>query len=325
MARLNCLKPLLTAQFLKASLNGCSVRQFSSSNILDMRFVQYTCKKNGPPRLGVQLSSDDNFIIDVSTMKASIPNNLVEFLKGGKTLMDKTKRIVAEGKSTTDISQVNILPPITKPDKVICVGLNYKSHCDEQNRPYPEEPFFFSKFPSTIVGPNDGVKHPPNTKALDWEIELGVVIGKTCRNVLSKDINDYIFGYTVCQDISARDWQRPKKNGGQWLFAKSMDNFCPLGPVVVAKEYLPDPQNLTLLTSVNGSKKQEGNTSDMVHDIPHLLSYLSHCVTLLPGDVILTGTPAGVGLFSNPRTFLQIGDVVESEIPGIGKLRNQIV
>lgn len=299
-------------------------RLFSSTSPSKMHFLQYTCKNNGPQRLGVQLSHDSD-IIEISAVTASVPNNLVDFLKGGDEYMEKAKRIIAEAKSVVDPNEVNVLTPISKPDKILCVGLNYKSHCDEQKVPYPEEPIFFNKFPSTIVGPTDNVLHPLNSKALDWEIELGIVIGRQCRRVHKTDVNNYIFGYTVCQDISARDWQSPKKNGGQWLFAKSMDTFCPLGPAVVAKEFVCDPTELKLRCSVNGVVMQEGNTSDMVHDVYDIVSFLSHCITLLPGDVILTGTPSGVGLFRKPRIFLKAGDVIESEIIGLGKLCNTIV
>ncbi|KAL1137674.1 hypothetical protein AAG570_009370 [Ranatra chinensis] len=297
---------------------------FSCSNQVAMRFMQYTCKRDGPQRLGVQLAPDRD-IIEVSAVRASVPNNLVDFLRAGPQMMDKAKRIVAEGESLISCENVNILPPITKPDKIICVGLNYKSHCDEQKKPYPKEPFFFSKFPSTIVGPNGNVIHPPNSRALDWEVELAVIMGKECRNVFKDKAKDYIFGYTVAQDISARDWQKASKNHGQWLFAKSMDTFCPLGPAVVAKEFIADPHNLRLTCSINGSKKQDGNTSDMVHDIYDLVSYLSHCITLLPGDIILTGTPSGVGIFSQTKQMLQVGDIIESEISGLGKLTNHVV
>ncbi|CAH1405374.1 unnamed protein product [Nezara viridula] len=322
-----CFRTAGTFQLTKPSRSqlkqAVGKRFFSNSNVVKMRFVQYKFKNDGPQRLGAQLSENGD-IIEISAVKPSLPNNLVDFLKGGSELLNVAKSVVAEGRSIIRLSEVNILAPLTNPDKVICVGLNYKTHCDEQKKPYPEEPFFFSKFSSTIIGPNEEVKHPPNSRALDWEVELGVVIGKKCRLVSKDEANDYIFGYTVTNDISARDWQTPKKNNGQWLFAKSMDTFCPLGPSVVAKEFIQDPHDLTLTCKVNGIEKQNGNTNDMVHNVYDIVSYLSHCVTLLPGDVILTGTPSGVGVFRQPREFLKVGDVITTEISGLGKLENTV-
>uniref|UniRef100_A0A1B6LC38 Fumarylacetoacetase-like C-terminal domain-containing protein n=1 Tax=Graphocephala atropunctata TaxID=36148 RepID=A0A1B6LC38_9HEMI len=312
----NFPKPTVKCIDISINLN----RQFSvSGNPMRMRFVQFKSIKGGPQRLGVQLNPD-GCVIDVSAVDSSIPNNLVQFLESGPTLWDKAKRIVGEGKSTNQLCDVQLLAPVTRPDKILCVGLNYKAHCDEQKKPYPVEPFFFNKFPSTIIGPNDKVTHPHNTKRLDWEVELAVVIGQKCHKVQASEALQYVFGYTVAQDISARDWQTPKKNNGQWLFAKSMDTFCPLGPAVVAKESFGAPDNKTIKCSVNGSVKQNSNTGDLVHSVEDLIAYLSHCVTLLPGDLILTGTPGGVGLYSNPQQFLAPGDVIESEISGIGKL-----
>lgn len=224
------------------------------------------------------------------------------------------------------LSDVRLLSPVTRPDKIICIALNYKDHCDEQNKTYPEVPFFFNKFPSTIVDPFGDVVHPSNkTRYLDWEVELAVVIGKKTKNVKPYQVMDHIFGYTVAQDISARDWQKPTKNGGQWLFAKSLDTFCPLGPSVVLKEYVNDPHDLMLTCKVNGVIKQNASSSNMLHKIPEIVAYLSELVTLLPGDVVLTGTPAGVGVFRNPIEVLKPGDVVKSEISGVGRIENKIV
>nr|CAD7194991.1 unnamed protein product [Timema douglasi] len=267
-----------------------------------MRFVQFKALNGGPQRLGVQLSQDGD-IIDYRTV---------------------CYRVVGESKSVVPLSQIRLLPPITSPSKVVCVGLNYSGHCDEQNVPYPKEPVFFSKFSSCIVGPYDDVKYPSVTKALDWEVELAIVIGKTAKDVKPNEAIDHIFGFTVAQDITARDWQKGR-NGGQWLLGKSMDTFCPLGPAVVIKEAVGDINNLGIRSKINGVLKQEGRTSELIHKIDFIVSFLSHCVSLLPGDVILTGTPSGVGVFRKPQEFLKPGDVIESEIDGIGKMKNQVV
>ncbi|XP_018911579.2 oxaloacetate tautomerase FAHD2A, mitochondrial [Bemisia tabaci] len=299
-------------------------RYFSCGAAMRKRYVQFAKHKGGRMKLGVQLGDTDSDIIEISSLDAGTPNTLLDFLNLTSDRRKVVNRVVAEAKSVVNPKNVYFYPPITNPDKVICVGLNYKGHCDEQNKPYPQEPFFFSKFPSTIVGPNDEVIHPPNSKALDWEVELAVIIGKTARCVLKNDAMDYVFGFTVAQDISARDWQK-HKNNGQWLIAKSMDTFCPLGPGIVTKESLRDVYNLQLKCAINGVEKQNGFTNDFVHNIDDVVAFLSHCFTLLPGDVILTGTPSGVGVFRNPREFLQPGDVLESEISEIGKLSNKIV
>lgn len=305
-------------------LNQIIIRNFSCDSPFRMRFVQY--KQNntgGPQRLGVQLSRESD-IVDISMVDSSIPNSLVEFLKGGEKYIEKAKRIVADGKSVISLDQVELLPPVTGPDKVVCVGLNYRGHCEEQNLPLPKEPCIFNKFPSVIVGPNSEVVHPPNTKALDWEVELAVIIGKQGKDIPKLKAFDYIFGYTVAQDITARDWQKGRNNG-QWLLGKSMDTFCPLGPAVAMKEYLPDPHTLTVNCSINGVTKQNASTEELIFKVDDIVAYISHFFTLLPGDVILTGTPSGVGVFRNPREFLKPGDVIESEISHIGKMKNKVV
>uniref|UniRef100_A0A1B6CY00 Fumarylacetoacetase-like C-terminal domain-containing protein n=2 Tax=Clastoptera arizonana TaxID=38151 RepID=A0A1B6CY00_9HEMI len=288
-----------------------------------MRFVQYKCLSGGPQKLGVQLAQDGN-IIEVSAVDPMIPNNLVQFLDGGTNLIEKVKRIVAEEKSICHLENVELLAPVTKPDKIICVGLNYKAHCDDLNLPYPVEPCIFNKFPSTIIGPNSAIIHPTNTKTLDWEVEMGVVIGKKARNVSKKDAFDYVFGYTIAQDISARDWFG-SRNNGQWLIGKSMDTFCPLGPTVVMKEYFGLTTDKVISCSINGKLKQSAVTSDLIYGVDSLISYISQCFTFLPGDIILTGTPSEVGMHQKPPEYLNVGDVIVSEISGIGQLKNIVV
>ncbi|VVC25293.1 Fumarylacetoacetase, C-terminal-related [Cinara cedri] len=297
-----------------------SVRTFKSANCLTMRFVQY--KHEGCPGLGVQVN-DGEHVISLSAADKTIPSNMVSFLNT-KYSLGKIEKVIEEQKIVLKLCQVEILPCITKPDKIICVGLNYKGHCDEQKKPYPEEPFFFPKFPSTIIGPYDGVKHSSKTKAMDWEVEMALVIGKKCRNINITNAYDYIFGYTIAQDISARDWQK-SRNNGQWLIAKSMDTFCPLGSALVHKSVIPDPHDLQIKCSINGVLKQDGSTSELIHRADKLVSFLSNLITLLPGDIILTGTPSGVGVFREPKEFLKVGDIIQSEISIIGKMENPVV
>ncbi|EFA10483.2 fumarylacetoacetate hydrolase domain-containing protein 2A [Tribolium castaneum] len=296
-----------------------AIRKLSVSTRNEMRFVQYRLKTGGLPHLGGQITQDGD-IFDISNVDHSIPNTLTKFLATGDDVYERAKRIIASGKSVIPLKNVDLLPPIIKPDKVACVGLNYSGHCDEQNIPHPREPMFFSKFSSTIVGPYDTIQLPKISNSVDWECELAVIIGRKAKAIRQDQAHDYIFGYTVAQDISARDWQK-KRNNGQFLLGKSMDTFCPLGPAVVTKNKL-DPNNLNIKTWVNGKLKQNGNTKEMIFKVDFLVSYLSQIVTLYPGDVILTGTPSGVGMHRSPPEFLHKDDILESEIEGIGKMRN---
>ncbi|KAG5339952.1 FAHD2 protein, partial [Acromyrmex charruanus] len=309
-------------------------RNFSVSCALDMRFVQFTNKNGGPQHLGVQLKQGGD-IIAVSAVDSRIPNTLKKFLEGGDDLLKKAKRdddfdlrkaverIVAEGRSITPEADVNLLAPITRMDKLACIGLNYSGHCQEQGIPIPESPIIFNKFPSNIIGPRDNILLPQISDKVDWEAELAIVIGKKCKGLSNDDVEDYIFGYTVAQDITARDWQR--RNGGQFLLGKGMDTFCPLGPAVTTKEAISEINNLSVKTWVNGNLKQDGNTSELIFKPHEIVAYLSQFVTLLPGDVILTGTPAGVGFTRNPPEYLQRGDVLETEIESLGRLRNKVI
>ena len=306
---------------LIASIAG---RNFSASSALDMRFVQFTSKNGGPQHLGVQLKQGGD-IIAVSAIDSRIPNTLRKFLEGGDDLLKKTKRIVAEGRSVIPEAEVNFLAPVTRMDKLACIGLNYSGHCEEQGVPTPEMPVVFSKFPSNIIGPRDNIMLPQISDKVDWEAELAIVIGKKCKALNKDEGEDCIFGYTVAQDITARDWQKGKRNGGQFLLGKAMDTFCPLGPAIVTKESVCDINNLSVRTWVNGNIKQDGNTSELIFKPIEIVAYISQFMTLLPGDVILTGTPAGVGFTRKPPEFLKRGDVLETEIESLGRLRNKVL
>eukprot|EP00105_Crassostrea_gigas_P032845 XP_011456000.2 PREDICTED: fumarylacetoacetate hydrolase domain-containing protein 2 [Crassostrea gigas] len=248
------------------------------------------------------------------------------FIEGGQKTLLAAKSVIDRGGSVISRDSVKIVAPIYNPDKVLCVGMNYKDHCEEQNAPVPIEPVIFNKFPSSIIGPTEDLQYPEETQKLDWEVELTIVIGKDAKRVQESDAMNYVFGYTVAHDVSARDWQlEPGKNGGQWLIGKAMDGFCPLGPAIVMKEDINDPHNLGLRCRVNGVTKQDSNTNQLVHKTAAMVSFISRFMTLRPGDVILTGTPPGVGVFRKPPEYLKRGDVVECEIDGIGKVVNKIV
>ena len=211
--------------------------------------------------------------------------------------------------------------PFAAPRSVIAIGLNYHDHCREFGTPPPEQPIVFVKLPASVVGPAAEVSWDTNvTTQVDWEAELGVVIGREARNVEAGTAERFIFGYTAINDVTARDVQRSEQ---QWVRAKSLDTFCPMGPVVVTREELDPGAGLWIRSWVNGTQMQNSSTAEMIFGVDELVSYLSRSFTLQPGDVIATGTPLGVGAFRTPPIFLADGDVVEVEIEGIGRLRNQ--
>ena len=209
------------------------------------------------------------------------------------------------------------------PGKIVAIGLNYHQHAAESGVAAPEAPLIFAKFPSSVVGPfAEIVVDRRLTQSVDWEVELAVVIGARARNVPRERALEHVFGYTVVNDVSARDAQ---SGDGQWVRAKSMDSFCPLGPVVVTADEIGDPQALRLWTTVNGEVMQDASTADMIFSVAELIAYCSSNFTLEPGDLLITGTPWGVGIVRDPPVTLLAGDVVETGIDGIGALRNPVV
>jgi 2,4-diketo-3-deoxy-L-fuconate hydrolase len=211
---------------------------------------------------------------------------------------------------------VRLGPPFTRPSKIICIGLNFAKHAAESNMPLPVEPIIFFKATTAIAGPNDAVVIPPNSVKTDWEVELAVVIGKKASYVKESDALDYVAGYCLHNDYSEREYQLERN--GQWVKGKSCDTFAPLGPYLVTPDDVGNVDSLRMWLKVNGKTMQDGNTDDMVFKVPFLVSYLSQFMTLLPGDVISTGTPAGVGLGFKPPIYLKPGDVVELGIEGLG-------
>jgi len=213
--------------------------------------------------------------------------------------------------------------PIPRPKKdVFCLGQNYAAHAAESGNPPPTAPIYFTKPPTTVIGPDEAIPYPQGlTTRLDWEVELGVVIGRRGRDIPEARALDYVFGYTVFNDVSARDLQY---RSSQWFKGKSLDGSCPMGPVIVTADEIPDPQRLRLQLSVNGVKKQDSNTSDMIFSAARIIADLSAGMTLEPGDCISTGTPQGVGDGRKPPEYLKRGDVMEADVEGIGVLRNPV-
>ncbi len=227
-----------------------------------------------------------------------------------------TDRVVKPGK---------LLAPVA-PTIILCIGLNYKKHAAESGNQPPKHPVLFIKNTASLQNPGDPIELPvklPSTK-VDYECELAVVIGKRCKNVSKADALNYVLGYTCGNDVSARDWQRDF-GGGQWCQAKAFDTFCPLGPVLVLKDEIPNPNTLRIRTILNGQTMQDWNTDDMIFDVPTLIEFLSGSKTLLPGTVIMTGTPHGVGFARNPPVWLKAGDTVTIDIEKIGALTNPVI
>lgn len=219
------------------------------------------------------------------------------------------------------LRELDLLAPVPRPGKIVCVGLNYRDHAAETGKPVPTEPVLFAKFANSVVGDGAVVEIPPATEEVDWEAELGVVIGRPARRVAAVSALDHVAGYVCLNDLSARDLQR---RGGQWTRGKAIDGFLPMGPYLVTADGVPDPQSLAITCSVNGTTVQKSSTREMVFGVADLVSIISQTMTLEPGDVIATGTPPGVGMARTPPWFLRSGDEVVVEIEGLGRLRTHL-
>jgi 2-keto-4-pentenoate hydratase/2-oxohepta-3-ene-1,7-dioic acid hydratase in catechol pathway len=213
--------------------------------------------------------------------------------------------------------------PLPRPGKVLCLGLNYRDHAAESGAPVPEEPVVFAKASSSVIGPGDPIRLPSASDQVDYEAELAFVIGRPARDVAARNAMEHVAGYTVLNDVTARDYQR-LRGGGQWTLAKSFDTFCPVGPWIVTRDEVEDPHALSLTCEVSGQVMQRSSTAQMIFRIPEIIQYLSAVLTLEPGDVVGTGTPAGVGCARTPPRFLRAGDVVSCTVQGVGTLTNPV-
>jgi len=246
---------------------------------------------------------------------------MLELIQGGAELLEKIRQAKKDGKfESIRAGDVLLFAPISNPQKVMAIGHNYMDHIREQNAPVPANPMLFAKFASSIIGPGETITWDSElTKQVDIEAELGVVIGRRARKVSVDLALEYVFGYTVLNDVSARDLQYSDK---QWVRAKSLDTFCPTGPVIVTADEIPNPQNLHLSSKINDFVLQDSNTSEMIFKVAYLISFLSQAFTIEPGDLIASGTPKGVGMYRSPQIFLKDGDMVTVEIEKIGTLVN---
>jgi 2-keto-4-pentenoate hydratase/2-oxohepta-3-ene-1,7-dioic acid hydratase in catechol pathway len=250
---------------------------------------------------------------------ALVPQSARAFLEGGAA----TAEAVAAVREwvTVPASSARLQAPINDPGKFICIGLNYRDHAEETGNPIPKEPPIFAKWAPSIVDPGEPILRPRGSKQLDWEVELGVVIGRTARYVSKEQALDYVWGYTIINDASARDFQFLTT---QWMAGKIFETAAPVGPYIADRQEIPDPHSLELKTFVNGKQMQRGNTKTFIFDVRYLVSYLSGLMTLSPGDLIATGTPPGVGLGMKPPVFMNPGDVCRVEIDGLGSMENPV-
>jgi len=282
-----------------------------------MKLVSF--REGGSDRVGAR---NGDQIVDLSAADASIPSDMRSFLEAGDSALSAAAAVVDSGPSCS-ADAVQVLAPISNPEKLVCIGLNYADHAEESGMDIPTEPIVFSKYASTIIGPGDTIKLPPSSDEPDYEVELVVVIGKSGFNISEANAMDHVAGYTVGHDVSARDYQL-QKPGGQWMMGKTFDTFAPIGPDIVTSDEIEDPHNLPIRCILNGETVQDSNTTQLIFKVPQLIAYLSHVFTLNPGDLIFTGTPPGVGMARDPQLWLKAGDTVVCEIDGVGRLENSV-
>lgn len=278
-----------------------------------MRLIRY--RDNGIEKPGVIL--DNGKKVDISRFG----EDYTESFFTGNGIERLSKWLIKQEDASLIEGPVQLAPPIVRPGKIICIGLNYCEHAKEGGMTVPDEPVIFMKATSAICGPNDDLVIPPGSKKTDWEVELGVVIGKKASYINEENAMDYVAGYVLHNDYSEREYQLER--GGQWVKGKSCDTFAPLGPWLITKDEIDDVHNLNMWLTVNGEVKQNGHTSDMIFKVPFIISYVSQFMSLLPGDIISTGTPAGVGLGLKPQQFLKPGDIVELGIDKLGSSRQR--
>jgi len=272
----------------------------------------------GKERPGVLLGEDTR--LDVSSFGTDYDENF--FSNGAFSRLQLWLRTHAESAPRIPAS-VRLGPPICRPSKIVCIGLNFRDHAAESRMELPAEPVIFFKSTTSVVGPNDDVVIPRKAEKVDWEVELAVVIGKKALYIDKQQAMEFVAGYVLHNDYSERSFQLER--GGQWVKGKSADTFAPLGPFMATVDEIPNPQNLAMWLTVNGEYQQKSTTAQMIFDVATLVSYVSQFMTLLPGDIISTGTPAGVGLGMRPPRYLKPGDVVELGIECLGQSRQKII
>ncbi len=280
---------------------------------------------NGRTRLGALRTGDSGSrVLDLNRLDSRVPPDMLSFLEAGPEARAAAEQVAAAAPQSAelDLAAVILKAPVPRPGKILCVGQNYLEHAAEANAGASPYPIIFAKYANAVIGPGEPIVIPPETEEPDYEAELGVVIGRRARRVPESAALDYVAGYTPLNDVSARDWQR---RTGQWLMGKTFDTFAPMGPALVTADEVPDVQNLTVRTVIGGEVLQEASTALMIFPVAFLIAYITQVVTLEPGDVIATGTPAGIGAARKPPRWLRHGDVVRVEIDGVGALENPVV
>lgn len=301
-----------------------------------MRLITYRSNVNAASRLGAIVG---DYVVDLARLaqyrSQSLPDNMLDFIDLGPSAVEAGRKLLnaCEGNWPVGCAQplvnVKVLAPIPRPRKnIFGIGLNYVEHVAESSRTLdtskdlPKEPVIFSKPPTSVIGPDDAIEHNAQiTQQLDWEVELAVIIGSRAKRVSEAQAMNYVFGYSLMIDMSARDCRR----AGQWIYSKGQDTYAPFGPCIVTADEIPDPHNLNLSLRVNGVTKQSSNTRHMLFKVPTLIADISKGITLEPGDIIATGTPEGVGAGRSPQEWVWPGDVIDAEVEFIGKLRHPVV
>jgi len=279
----------------------------------------YTFEFAGQQRTGAER---DGRLVDFS-QSGILPQDMLSLIRAGEEGLAYARELQQNGQVTRSFAEVRLRAPIPNPGKMLYSGINYRGHLEEEpGAKLPDMPRFFSKLPSAIIGPGDPIVLPEMSRQVDYEVELALVIWRQARNVPDSEMMNYVFGYTIAHDVSARDIQM---HDAQETLGKNFDTFAPLGPCLVTKDEIPDPSNLRLRTFINGEMLQDSSTSDWVFPLPRLLGALNRVMTLQPGDVVTTGCPAGVGYFRRPQIFLKPGDVCRLEIEKIGLLENPVM
>jgi 2-keto-4-pentenoate hydratase/2-oxohepta-3-ene-1,7-dioic acid hydratase in catechol pathway len=283
-----------------------------------MRLVRFV--DAGMTQLGIV---EGDRLVSLAGLAPQYPT-MLSLIAGGAAALQAVSEFVDQGKEAVPLKRVKLLAPLERPEKYLAIGMNYRKHLEEAKRigaPVPTNQYWFNKQTSCIAGPYDDTD-PGVSQALDYEVELGVVIGKVAKRVRVDDAKLHVFGYIVCNDVSARDWQG---HAPTFTVGKSFDTHGPIGPWIVTADEIPDPHTLGLRSFVNGELRQDSNTAELIYDVWEQISYLSTAFTLNPGDLLATGTPSGVGAAMSPPRFLKPGDVVRCEVDGIGAIENRVI
>lgn len=266
----------------------------------------------------------DDAVVDLRRAEPGLPETLLQLLAAGTEALDRARDALAAAGTANRLAldSLHLLAPIPRPGKILCVGLNYRDHAAESHAAIPDYPTVFAKYANTVVGPRDPIVLPRVSGQVDYEGELGVVIGRRARYLPESEALSCVAGYLICNDVSARDYQH---RTSQWTVGKSFDSFAPMGPALVTADEVPDPQDLDLRVTIGDELLQSSNTRHMIFPVASIIAYLAEVMTLEPGDVIATGTPSGVGAARTPQRFLQPGDLVRVEIERLGALENPVV